>query len=904
MTPITFSNTGGAIDTWGVDPELPDGLAIASDGTISGTPTTVQEATNYTVWANNSDGTNTSILTITVDEYIPDPPKIGYDESALNLTQFIQMTTMNPSNSGGNISSWEIVPELTPGLVFNNTTGSISGIPTTNESAITYTIWANNTGGNNSTTLEITIQEPPPGLLISTNSLLLIRDLQMTPIFLLYSGGAIATWEFTPLLPSGLTFDAENNSIIGIPTEAMNETNYTIYANGTGISEIANVTIEILEDTDGDGLPDDLGEHNESGFEEDLDDDGDGISDIDEGATTPETASLLPDTDADGVCDGSVNVTIRGVDICTGGPDAFPTDPSAWNDTDGDGQPDELHGNSTTNLTADEDDDGDGLPDENESILGSLTDPKSPDTDGDGVCDGAINVTINQLLICTAGPDAFPDDPAAWNDTDNDGKPDELHGNSTTGLTEDPDDDGDGAPDNVEIENGTDPKDPLDFPTDDFDADGWTDAQEDFCGTDKNDSRSFPVDFDGDKWCDADDPDDDGDTWSDFDEGRCGSNPLDNSSVPDNLDGDQWCDAVDVDDDQDGWSDADEVDCNTDPMDANSIPLDDDSDGICNYLEEPELPENPFWWLCFLLPLLVVLVFPLIAYITRRRNTSNPEPQFTAAKPDFIGGVGTKDDPFVLSTAEDTTPGGEAESKEKITVTNLTPGTIVEVIDLNEESNQERFRMDDLPVPIDESEYGTIAFHLQFSDEAIKNIRDASEEGDEYIGLIKMGKDSVYFSWPVNIGAALEEAEDTPEEDDSDDDDSEDDEQEPEEESEEEDDPEPEEEDDPEPEEEKLSKEEEKNEQLARIAAKSKSIDFATIGTSSIEEKNDLQKIKGVGPFIEEKLNALGIYNYTQVASMTPEIVDQVNEAIEFFSGRIKRDKWVDQAAELMNEEE
>ena len=36
---------------------------------------------------------------------------------------------------------------------------------------------------------------------------------------------------------------------------------------------------------------------------------------------------------------------------------------------------------------------------------------------------------------------------------------------------------------------------------------------------------------------------------------------------------------------------------------------------------------------------------------------------------------------------------------------------------------------------------------------------------------------------------------------------------------------------------------------------------------------------------------------------MTPEIEEQVNEAIEFFPGRIKRDKWANQATELDSEE-
>ena len=68
-----------------------------------------------------------------------------------------------------------------------------------------------------------------------------------------------------------------------------------------------------------------------------------------------------------------------------------------------------------------------------------------------------------------------------------------------------------------------------------------------------------------------------------------------------------------------------------------------------------------------------------------------------------------------------------------------------------------------------------------------------------------------------------------------------------------------------------------------------------------VTARDDLQTIKGVGPFIEEKLNALGITTFRQVANMTPELEDQVNTAIEFFPGRVRRDKWAKQAEDLDN---
>ena len=50
---------------------------------------------------------------------------------------------------------------------------------------------------------------------------------------------------------------------------------------------------------------------------------------------------------------------------------------------------------------------------------------------------------------------------------------------------------------------------------------------------------------------------------------------------------------------------------------------------------------------------------------------------------------------------------------------------------------------------------------------------------------------------------------------------------------------------------------------------------------------------------IADKLNALGIFKFSQIAKMTSEIEEEVNVAIEFFPGRVKRDEWVKQAAEL-----
>ena len=91
-----------------------------------------------------------------------------------------------------------------------------------------------------------------------------------------------------------------------------------------------------------------------------------------------------------------------------------------------------------------------------------------------------------------------------------------------------------------------------------------------------------------------------------------------------------------------------------------------------------------------------------------------------------------------------------------------------------------------------------------------------------------------------------------------------------------------------------------KREELERVRANASKIDFDVLGTATASDKDDLQAIKGVGPFIEEKLNALGIYTYEQISKMTSELEDTVNEAIEFFPGRVKRDQWAAQSRTLL----
>lgn len=63
-------------------------------------------------------------------------------------------------------------------------------------------------------------------------------------------------------------------------------------------------------------------------------------------------------------------------------------------------------------------------------------------------------------------------------------------------------------------------------------------------------------------------------------------------------------------------------------------------------------------------------------------------------------------------------------------------------------------------------------------------------------------------------------------------------------------------------------------------------------------ERDDLKKIKGIGPVNERELYELGIYTYAQVAAWTPENITWVESYLSF-PGRIDREDWISQAREL-----
>ncbi|ARQ07925.1 putative Ig domain-containing protein [Macrococcoides canis] len=251
---------------------------------------------------------------------------------------------------------------------------------------------------------------------------------------------------------------------------------------GDGIPDIVDPATVPPVDTDGDGTPDAT----------DTDDDNDGVSDTDEivvgtdplnPETTPGTPDGSIDTDGDGINNGdeSDETLPNPTDKDGNGiPDIVekPTTPPV--DTDGDGIPDDV----------DTDDDNDGVNDSDEIAAG--LDPKNPDTDGDGIKDGAEDTDGDGIN----NDDESVDSGTTITDEDGDGIADIV--DPATKPVDSTDDDNDGVNDSDEIAADLDPKNP------DTDGDGIKDGAEDTDGDGINnddesvDSGTTITDEDGD----------------------------------------------------------------------------------------------------------------------------------------------------------------------------------------------------------------------------------------------------------------------------------------------------------------------------------------------------------------------------------------------------------------------
>ena len=77
----------------------------------------------------------------------------------------------------------------------------------------------------------------------------------------------------------------------------------------------------------------------------------------------------------------------------------------------------------------------------------------------------------------------------------------------------------------------------------------------------------------------------------------------------------------------------------------------------------------------------------------------------------------------------------------------------------------------------------------------------------------------------------------------------------------------------------------------------------ALLDAPRAEGADDLKRIGGIGPKMEQTLNELGIYHFDQLANLTDAEILWVDSRLRF-RGRIERDNWVGQAKSLADASE
>ena len=252
MSPNLPTVSGGTVTSWEVSPSLPTGMALnPTDGTISGTPSVLQTtAVNHTVWANNTGGSSSTTVSITVLDAVPG---ITYDPSSLTLTNNSAHPSLplSPTVTGaGAITSWGINTTLPSGLDFGTTNGTIWGVPTELMPSRTYTIFGNNSGGSNSTTLTLVVQDQVPVVDYAEASYTLTKDTNDPDLPIIPSvtgAGTITSWAINQSLPSGLSFGTSNGTIWGTPSSLTSSTSYRVWANNSGGSATDTFLIEVVD---------------------------------------------------------------------------------------------------------------------------------------------------------------------------------------------------------------------------------------------------------------------------------------------------------------------------------------------------------------------------------------------------------------------------------------------------------------------------------------------------------------------------------------------------------------------------------------------------------------------------------------------------------------------------------
>ncbi|MGE4619921.1 MAG: putative Ig domain-containing protein, partial [Planctomycetota bacterium] len=118
----------GTVTDWSVSPALPEGLVLDFlDGSISGTAVVAGSDQFYAVTASNEGGSSSFSIQITIGSPSVAPTGLAYPLDLIIVAANVPLEAQVPTVDCGDVTTWEITPSLPAGLVFDVTSGIISG---------------------------------------------------------------------------------------------------------------------------------------------------------------------------------------------------------------------------------------------------------------------------------------------------------------------------------------------------------------------------------------------------------------------------------------------------------------------------------------------------------------------------------------------------------------------------------------------------------------------------------------------------------------------------------------------------------------------------------------------------------------------------------------------------------
>ena len=220
-----------------------------------------QTTYTFTVSATTVDGTSQlslASLPVTTRAYVAPSsntsntlaaPAFSLSTSAETKTVNTAITGYTINSTGGTIASYAISPSAPTGLIFNTTTGVLSGTPASTQSATTYTITATNASGTSTATFTLTVTSSAPSFTFSSTSETRFRGFAIAGYTITSTGAPITSYSLVGTLPACLSFSTSTGQITGTPTETRTATTYTVIgASASGETSTATYALRVNGD--------------------------------------------------------------------------------------------------------------------------------------------------------------------------------------------------------------------------------------------------------------------------------------------------------------------------------------------------------------------------------------------------------------------------------------------------------------------------------------------------------------------------------------------------------------------------------------------------------------------------------------------------------------------------------